>query len=146
MTTTIPDQTLSAQTAADEVQIIQTPPSMEDAQLIVQLQMTAAMTGAFRGFDLLQLFEKPPTLTQALKRYPRGSEEQGQISAFLGLCETTATFVRQGLLNEALVNDLYAIAYAWSWVEKIAKGHRKESGEPRMFENAEWLAKRAATA
>jgi hypothetical protein len=146
MTTTIPDQTLSAHTAADEVQIIQTPPSMEDAQLIVQLQMTAAMTGAFRGFDLLQLFEKPPTLTQALKRYPRGSEEQGQISAFLGLCETTATFVRQGLLNEALVNDLYAVAYAWSWVEKIAKGHRKESGEPRMFENAEWLAKRAATA
>ena len=140
MTTT----TIPAKTAADDLQVIQTTPTMADAQLLVQLQTMAAMTGAFRGFDLLRLFDQPPTLAQAFKRHPRGSEEQGQISAFLGLCETIATFVRQGVLNETLVNDLYAVDYSWTWIEKIAKGLRKESGEPRMYENAEWLAKRAA--
>lgn len=149
MTATIPAQTSATQTStsqasSDEIQIIQSPPTFEDAQLIVQLQIMGAMTGAFRGLDLLQLFEKPPTLGQALKRYPRGSEEQGQISAFLGMCETVGTFVRNGLLNESLVNDMYAVDYGWTWVEKIAKALRKEAGEPRMYENAEWLAKRAA--
>lgn len=144
MTATIPAETGTAAAGADEIQIIQTPPSMADAQLIVQLNMMGAMTGAFRGLDLLHLFDKPPTLAQVLKRYPRGSEEQGQISAFLGLAETVGTFVRNGVLNELLVNDMYAIAYGWSLIEKIAKGLRKEAGEPRMYENAEWLAKRAA--
>lgn len=143
MTATIPAQTETT-TATDEIQIIQSPPTREDAQLLIQLNIMAAMTGAFRGLDLLEAFEKPPTLTQALKRYPRGSEEQGQISAFIGLCETVGTFVRQGVLNEALVNDLYAIEYGWTLVEKIAKALRKQAGDARMYENAEWLAKRAA--
>lgn len=143
MTTTIPTQTTAGPTATDEIQIIQSPPTIEDAQLIMQLNIMAAMTGAFRGMDLLDMFDKPPTLAQMRKRYPRGSEEQGQISAFLGLCETVGTFVRQGVLNETLVNDLYAIEYAWTKIEKIARGLRKETGETRMYENAEWLAKRA---
>jgi len=141
MTTTIPAQT--AGTATDEIQIIQSPPTYEDAQLLVQLQIMGSMTGAFRGFDLLEAFDKPPTLAQALKRHPRGSEEQGQISAFLALCETVGTFVRQGILNEALVNDLFAVEYAWALCEKIAKGLRKQAGDARMYENTEWLAKRA---
>lgn len=142
MTTTIPAQTRTT-APADEIQIIQSPPTKEDAQLLIQLNIMGAMTGAFRGFDLLEAFEKPPTLAQALKRHPRGSEGQGQISAFLALCETVATFVRQGVLNEALVNDLYAVDYAWMLVEKIAKAQRKQAGDARMYENAEWLAKRA---
>ena len=143
MTTTIPAQTATTGTDTDEIQIIQSPPTHEDAELIVQLNMMGAMTGAFRGFDLLRMFEKPPTLAQCLKRYPRGSAEQGQISAFLDLAETVGTFVRQGLLNEGLVNDMWAVGYGWTWMEKIAKGLRKEAGDARMYENSEWLAKRA---
>ena len=144
MTTTIPAQTAATATATDEIQIIQSPPTYEDAQLIVQLNMMGTMSGAFHGFSLLRTFDKPPTLAQALKRYPLGTEEQGHISAFLGLCETVGTFVRNGVLNEALVNDMYAVENSWTVIEKIAKGMRKQSGEPRMYENAEWLAKRAS--
>jgi hypothetical protein len=142
MTTTIPAQSRTT-APADEIQIIQSPPTKEDAQLLIQLNIMGAMTGAFRGLDLLEAFEKPPTLAQALKRYPRGTEEQSQISAFLGLCETVGTFVRQGVLNEALVNDLYAVEHGWTLIEKIAKSLRKQVGDARMYENAEWLAKRA---
>ena len=141
MTTTIPGQS-GTNEAIDDLQIIQTPPSTEDAHLLIQMQIAATMSGAWRGLELLRTFEKPPTLAQALKRFPRGSEEQGCISAFLGMGETTATFVRQGLVSEALVQDLYSIALMWGHVEKIAKGIRRESGEPRMYENFEWLAKR----
>jgi len=142
MTTSIPGQIDATQAAADDLQIIQTPATTEDAHLLIQMQIAATMSGAWRGLELLRTFEKPPTLAQALKRFPRGSEEQGCISAFLGMGETTATFVRHGLVNEALVQDLYAVTRMWGVVEKIAKGLRRESGEPRMYENFEWLAKR----
>jgi len=140
MTATIPGQIDTTESAADDLQIMETPPTTEDAHLLIQMQISATMSGAWRGLELLRTFEKPPTLAQALKRFPRASEEQGCISAFLGMGETLATFVRQGLVNQALVQDLYSVALMWSLVEKIAKGIRRESGEPRMYENFEWLA------
>jgi hypothetical protein len=106
--------------------------------------MLGAMTGAHRGFQLITMFEKPPTLAQVRKRYPRDSQEYQQITASCGLEETIATFVRQGILNEALVNDMFPVAMGWTLMEKFAKGIRRETGEPRLYENAEWLAKRAA--
>jgi len=54
-----------------------------------------------------------------------------------------ATFVRQGILNEALVHDVFWVAGAWRQSEKICKAMRKEAGEPRIMENFEWLATRA---
>jgi hypothetical protein len=63
--------------------------------------------------------------------------------AFLMSCETTSTFVRQGILSEALVNDLYSVGSAYRQMEKVIKGLRRENGEPRILENTEWLAKRA---
>ena len=56
MTTTIP-----AQTAADDIRIIQSPPTITDAQLILQLQMAASLSGGDQGWTLLQAFETPPT-------------------------------------------------------------------------------------
>jgi hypothetical protein len=142
MTTTVPAQ---AQTAAgaDDLQIIQTPPTIADAQLIVQLQMAGSISGADQGWMLLQAFESPPTMSQVKKRHPMGSPEWGQIYAFLASCETMATFVKNGLLNEALVGDVFWITGAWQKAEKICKAMRKEAGEPRLMENIEWLAKRA---
>lgn len=139
MTSTIPAQTGSA---VEEIRIVQTPPTVADAQLLVQLQMLGAMNGAFRGYELLTMFDKPPTLAQIRKKHPRDSADYMQISAFCDLYETMGTFVRQGVLNEALITDMYAVAYAWSWMEKFAKGIRRETNDPAMFENIEWLAKR----
>lgn len=142
MSTAIPTQTEAA-AATDEIQIIRTPPTVEDAQLILQQQIVMAMNGANRGYDLLWTFETPPTLGQLRKRHPRGSAEHEQVMAFLVACETTATFVRQGILNEGLVDDLYDIGAAYGQIEKLTKGLRRESGQPRIGENTEWLARRA---
>ena len=142
MTATIaaPTQTTAA---TDDLQIIHTPPTIADAQLLIQMQQTDAVSGANDGWRLLQAFEGAPTMSQAKKRHPQGSLEWGQIGAFLASCETMATFVKNGLLNEALVNDVYWITGAWQKAEKLCKAMRKEAGEPRLMENFEWLAKRA---
>jgi hypothetical protein len=142
MTTAIPTQTV-AQTAADDLAIVRTPATYADAQLVLQQQIADAISGATEGYDLLMQFDEPPTLGQLRKRHPRDSAEHRKVMAFLMSCETTSTFVRQGILNEALVDDLYAVAAAYKRMEKLIKGLRRETGEPRMLENAEWLAKRA---
>lgn len=141
MTATIPAQT-QATAATDDLQIIHTPPTIADAQLIVSMQQTDAISGANEGWHLLMGFETAPTMSQAKKKYPTGSKEWGQIGVFLASCETMATFVKNGLLNEALVNDVYWIQGAWQKSEKLCKAMRKEAGEPRLMENFEWLAKR----
>ena len=139
MTMTVP-----AQQTTDEIQIIRTPPTMAEAQLIVQMAANDAITGANHGWELLRLFETPPTLGQLRKKHPMGSEEYRQVMAFLGSCEMTATFVKQGLLSVELVDDLYWVAGAWQVSEKVCKGIRREAGEPRLYENFELLVARTS--
>jgi hypothetical protein len=135
MTITIPAQ-------ADDLRIVGGP-TIADAQLLVAMQHVDAINGAHDGWRLLQSFDTPPTLAQMRKRYAAGSEENGRIMAFLGSCEMLGTFVKQGLLNAGLVHDLFWVAGAWRISEKVCKGMRKESGEPRLYENFELLASRA---
>jgi hypothetical protein len=123
-----------------------TRPSTVDAQLVLQQAAVDATTGALNGRLLLQAFDAPPTLAQLRKRHPPGSVEYAQVNAFLMSCETTATFVRQGLLNEALVHDLYWFAGYWRAAEKVVKGLRREHNSPGIYENTEWLARRGETA
>lgn len=135
MTFTIPTQ-------QDDVRIVGGP-TAADAQLVVAMQHVDAVSGAMAGWEYLLAFETPPTLLQLRKRHPRDSGEYRCISAFLGSCETLGTFVKQGLVNEQLVHDLYWIAGAWRQSEKVCKGMRKELGDPRLYENFELLASRA---
>jgi len=128
----------------DDLRIVTTPPSATDAQLILQLAQVNAVTGADDGWHLLHTgFETPPTRSQLIRKHPVESLEYRQIQAFLRSCETLGTFVRQGILNEALVHDLYWVAGAWRMSEKLCKAMRKEAGEPKLMENFEWLATRA---
>src|SRR3954468_24254268 len=128
----------------DEIQIVRTPPTMAEAQLIVQMATNNAINGANQGYSLLRQFETPPTLGQLRKKHPTSSDEYRYVMAFLGSCEMTATFVKHGLLSEEFVNDVYWVAGAWQTSEKICKGLRREAGEPSIFEHFEALAGRAS--
>jgi hypothetical protein len=130
-------------TQSDELRIVTTPPTTADAQLIVQMSMAAAASGANRGWDVLDRFETPPTLAQLRKKCLPGTDDYSSVIRFLEWCEQGATFVKHGLLNEALVLDLYWVRGAWQRCEKLTKGMRRETGEPRLGENFEWLAGRA---
>jgi hypothetical protein len=54
--------------------------------------------------------------------------------------ETVGTFVKQGVLDRGLVEDLWWIEGMWSRVGPAAQRQRQRLGEPRLFENFESLA------
>jgi Domain of unknown function (DUF4760) len=111
-----------------------------DAQLAVQIMAAGIAAGADSGGEILFAYDSPPTLTQLREDHPRLSEQYRQVSAFLAQGETIATFVKHGVLNAALVDDLVWVAGAWKVAEQVCKGLREEAGEPRLYENFEWLA------
>lgn len=117
-------------------------PTIADAQLILQQAAVDAATGARHGLALLLQFDSPPTLAQFERRHPPGSPDSEDVRTFLMSLETTAAFVRHGVLNEALVLDLFWMAGHWSRAEKIVKGWRKRLGSPGLYEHLEWLAAR----
>jgi hypothetical protein len=111
-----------------------------DAQLIVSLIATPTATFAFAGADLLFSFDEPLSYEQYEKDYPHGTDGRRDINALLGLCETLGTFTKRGLLDAALVYDLYWISGMWKACAPIALGVRAKTGDARMYENFEALA------
>ncbi len=62
------------------------------------------------------------------------------VRKMLSFGETVATLVKHGILDEALVQDLWWIEGAWGRVGPAAKRDRERLGEPRLYENFEALA------
>ena len=117
-------------------------PTIADAQLLVQIMAAGTAAGTDHGFEMLFASSKPPTLAELRKEHQRSSEEYRQIMAFLSQYETIATFVKQGILSEGLVDDLFWVAGAWKVSAQICRDLREEAAEPRLFENFEWLVSR----
>ena len=63
------------------------------------------------------------------------------VRALLFFGETVGTFVKQGVLDKGLVEDLWWIEGMWSRVGPAALRQREKMGEPRLYENLEALAK-----
>jgi hypothetical protein len=62
------------------------------------------------------------------------------VFVLLMMGETIGTFTKHGLLDPALVDDLWAAAMLWARVGPAAVRQRAEMGEPRLWENFEALA------
>ena len=65
------------------------------------------------------------------------------IRTLLGFMETVGTFVKQGVLDAGLVDDLFWVEGIWSRIGPAALRERARMGEPRLFENIERLASRS---
>ena len=129
-TTTIPAQGLSVSTTATQA----------DAQLIAALLATPHSVHAFAGGDFLLSRDTPLSYAQFEREHPPGSQHRRDINALLGFHETLGTFVKRGLLDRDLVEDLYWVEGAWRACEQIVLGMRAKTGEPRLYENFEALA------
>lgn len=138
---TIPTQT--GERTATRAQAIPRAATIEDAQLIVQILAAGSASGADRGSDVLFSYGEPVTLEKLRDEYPPLSKRYSYVMACLGQAEMIATFVKQGLLSETLVHDLFWVEGMWKVSEQVCRGLREETGEPRLYENFEWLASRA---
>lgn len=112
----------------------------EDAQLLVQLIGTPMAERAADGMMLLFGYTTPPSYDEFVKDNPIGSDGFRAVNALLSMNETIGTFVKNGLLDRDLVHDLLWIRGAWDRCKAIALRFRKEGGDPRLYENFEWLA------
>jgi hypothetical protein len=70
------------------------------------------------------------------------SADDGPVRSLLYFGETVGTFVKQGVLDRGLVEDLWWIEGLWTRVGPAAVKTRERLGEERLFENFEALATR----
>jgi hypothetical protein len=120
-------------------------PTHQDASLILQLMQIHAMNDLSVANSWLWSDQFIPDYEEFTKKYPAGSEENRNISKICGHFETIGTLWKHNLINEELLFDWLAVAMIWERVKGYALGARQASGEPRLFENFEAMAK-AATA
>jgi hypothetical protein len=102
----------------------------EDAALMVQL---LTMGGADLQEAIGHLMREGFDAEQA-------SLEDKSVRTVAGFGEVLGTFVKQGVLDRGLVEDLLWIQGMWAKVGPAAKRAREAVGEPRLYENFEALA------
>jgi hypothetical protein len=71
----------------------------------------------------------------------KASADDLPVGKMLSFFETLATLVKHGILDEALVLDLWWVPGTWARVGPAAIRERERIGEPRLYENYEALAK-----
>src|SRR5579864_9560070 len=106
----------------------------EDAALIVQMLRWGAQIDIQDAFARIYSDDFDPQT--ATHRDPA-------VAKVLGFGEAIGTFVKHGLLDNDLVQDLWAINSSWKRIAPAALRAREHSGEPRLYENYEALARKA---
>jgi hypothetical protein len=107
------------------------PATYDDANLVVQLLRWGA------EMDL------PSAIGQVLSDdydSDLANANDPAVRTLLHFGETVGTFVKQGILDRGLVEDLWWIEGLWARVGPAAIRERKKMGEPRLYENFEALA------
>lgn len=118
-------------------------PTYQDATLMIQLAQWGSASGVPDAVNWTLSDEFEPDYAEFMKKYPPGSEGNAKVNKILGWYETIGTLYKQGLFNEELLFDWLAVYIVWDRVKEIALGWREQSGNPRINENFEALAKAA---
>lgn len=118
-----------------------TKPTYQDATLLVQLAQWSSASGAQAATGWLWSDQFIPDFAEFVEKYPPGSDEFSKVSIVCGWFETVGTLYKQGLLNEELLFDWLAVYLMWDRLKGLALGWREQTGEPRLYENFEALAK-----
>ena len=104
----------------------------DDAALLVQILQWASQSGM--DDSLFAIYDEGFDASGA-------SIRDRNVRNVLNFGETVGTLVKQHLLDADLVHDLWAIEPTWNKVSAAALAVREKSGEPRMYENFEALAR-----
>jgi hypothetical protein len=78
-----------------------------------------------------------------ISKYPATSDQHDYFFHYSAWFELLGTLWKHKLISEALLFDWILVPPRWQRVEKLIAGYREESGEPRMYENFEAMAKAA---
>lgn len=121
-------------------------PDTSDAQVLIALYEAQAAHNIAETMGYVFSNDFPTDFKVFRQTYERGSnstQEQG-VTRMIGYFETIGTLLRNNLINEDLVYDWLAVDMVWNRVKGYVLGHRRESGNARMYENFEYMARRNA--
>ena len=118
-----------------------TKPNYQDATLMLQLAQWGAALGLNEAMNWMWSDQFVPDYAEFVKKYPRGSEGFAITSKICSVFETIGTLYKHGLFNEELLFDWLAIGLVWDRIKGFALGEREQTGEPRINENFEAMAK-----
>jgi uncharacterized protein DUF4760 len=107
-------------------------PTRDDAFLLVQIAQLSAMSGVDDALPELLSHQFDPETADAARN--------PAVRKVLVHFEMIATFTKNGVLSEDLVNDTYSMAAVWRRVGPAALRQRETVGEPGLFANFEALA------
>jgi hypothetical protein len=109
----------------------QMPATYEDAALIMQIVRWGTELGLEEAGHALFVEGFEPE---------EATVEDAAVGKILAFGETISTLVKHEILDKDLLLDLWSVAGTWARVGPAAIRERKRIGEPRLYENYEWLA------
>jgi hypothetical protein len=116
-------------------------PTYQDATLMIQIAQWGAVSGTMDAMNWLWSDQFVPDYKEFVEKHPPGSEGFAEANKICGWFETIGTLYKRGLFNEELLFDWLAVTLVWDRVKGFALGWREQTGEPRMYENFEAMAK-----
>ena len=118
-----------------------TAPTYDDANLMLQLIRWGSEAGLADASNFLWSDDFEEDFEAFNKKYPWRSQEQKYAALICGWNESLAALWVNGLLNEKLISDWLAVGMVWNRIKNYALGIREQSGNPRIYEHFEALAK-----
>ncbi len=119
-------------------------PTQKDAELLLQVLELRRDKVSMRANRWFWEEFDTKTYRKFKKKYPSGSRGSRYFNHLMGNWELLATLVVNGLINEDLVFDMFYVEPQWEKAQPVVYGLRKEWKSPRLYENFEVLAQKAA--
>ena len=116
--------------------------SLEDAQLLLQLNEMQQSDRIFKGWTFSQMDFKASSWKEFLEKYPKGSDGYDSYFAVGHFLEVSGVLLKYGLLSEDLFFDTFYFEPIWKNFEPVIKSMRQEFNEPALEENFEFLYNR----
>ncbi len=116
-------------------------PTYQDAEIMLQVSQWGTAMGLQTALNWVWSDKFKKDYAAFRKKHPPGSKGFRRATTVLGWFETIGTLYKNGLFNGDLLFDWLLITGPWERMQGIARGLRKESGSPRLYENFEALAK-----
>ncbi|HEX79134.1 MAG TPA: hypothetical protein G4O19_03145 [Dehalococcoidia bacterium] len=118
-----------------------TKPTCQDANIMLQLTQLYMTGGLPEALNWLFSDQFTPDYADFRKKYPPNSAGNIKAQKICAYFETVGTLWKHKLINEELLFDWFSVSAVWKRAKAYALGWRKQSGEQRLYENFESMAK-----
>jgi hypothetical protein len=119
-------------------------PTYDDANVMIQLARWGSQARLQDASNFLWSDDFEKDFEAFTEKFPWGTQEQKYATLICGWYESLAALWVNGLLNEKLIGDWLADDMVWDQIKNYALGIREKSGNPRIYEHFEALAKAIA--